>query len=110
MKLRSLTPARRAFGQVKKVRLPKKMNGQHRGFGFVEFLTHDDAAKCLKDLYHTHFYGRHLVIEWASSETESLEALREKAAKQVKRQIAADHAAARTKRIELDEDAKEDDE
>lgn len=25
------------FGTIKKIRIPKKMNGEHRGFGFVEF-------------------------------------------------------------------------
>ena len=27
------------YGSLKSVRLPKKMNGQHRGFGFVEYDT-----------------------------------------------------------------------
>jgi multiple RNA-binding domain-containing protein 1 len=33
------------FGELKNVRLPKKMTGTgaHRGFGFVDFLTKQDA-------------------------------------------------------------------
>ena len=33
------------FGELKTVRLPKKMGGTgtHRGFGFVDFLTRHDA-------------------------------------------------------------------
>lgn len=33
------------FGELKTVRLPKKMTGtgRHRGFGFVDFLTKQDA-------------------------------------------------------------------
>lgn len=33
------------FGELKTVRLPKKMGGtgSHRGFGFVDFLTKQDA-------------------------------------------------------------------
>lgn len=27
------------FGSLKKIRLPKKMDGQHRGFAFVEYET-----------------------------------------------------------------------
>lgn len=35
----------RAFGELKAVRLPKKMvgDGNHRGFGFVEYYTKSDA-------------------------------------------------------------------
>ena len=59
------------------MRLPKKMNGQHRGFGFVDFLTHEDADKCMKSLFHTHFYGRHLVLDWAEDD-ETVDDIREK--------------------------------
>lgn len=34
----------RHFGSIKNIRLPKKMNGQHRGFGFVEYDTAQEAA------------------------------------------------------------------
>lgn len=27
------------MGSIKSIKLPKKMNGEHRGFGFVEFDT-----------------------------------------------------------------------
>ena len=35
----------RAFGELRTVRLPKKVagTGVHRGFGFVDFITHHDA-------------------------------------------------------------------
>lgn len=33
----------RVFGELKYVRLPKKMDGSHRGFGFVDFITLTDA-------------------------------------------------------------------
>lgn len=33
----------RVFGELKYVRLPKKMDGTHRGFGFVDFVTLTDA-------------------------------------------------------------------
>ena len=35
----------RVFGQLKTVRLPKKLSGTgtHRGFGFVDFLTKQDS-------------------------------------------------------------------
>ncbi|XP_039628243.1 probable RNA-binding protein 19 [Polypterus senegalus] len=70
------------FGELKTVRLPKKMSGTgpHRGFGFVDFLTKQDAKKAFTALCHsTHLYGRRLVLEWADSE-ETVEALRRKTA------------------------------
>ncbi|XP_036849267.1 probable RNA-binding protein 19 isoform X4 [Manis javanica] len=70
------------FGELKTVRLPKKMTGTgaHRGFGFVDFLTKQDAKKAFSALCHsTHLYGRRLVLEWADSEV-TLQALRRKTA------------------------------
>ncbi|RMC05937.1 hypothetical protein DUI87_17482 [Hirundo rustica rustica] len=70
------------FGELKTVRLPKKMagTGSHRGFGFVDFVTKQDAKKAFTALCHsTHLYGRRLVLEWADTE-ETLEALRRKTA------------------------------
>ncbi|XP_059844270.1 probable RNA-binding protein 19 isoform X1 [Hypanus sabinus] len=70
------------FGEIKSVRLPKKMGGTgvHRGFGFVEFLTKQEAKKAFNALCHsTHLYGRRLVLEWADSE-DTLETLRKRTA------------------------------
>ena len=68
------------FGQVKRIRLPKKATilssfspGRHRGFAFVEFMTRADAEAALLALRHTHLYGRHLVLQWAEDDTESIE-------------------------------------
>ncbi|XP_074061946.1 putative RNA-binding protein 19 [Macrotis lagotis] len=70
------------FGELKTVRLPKKMTGTgpHRGFGFVDFLTKQDAKRAFNALCHsTHLYGRRLVLEWADTE-ETVQALRRKTA------------------------------
>ncbi|XP_009893728.1 PREDICTED: probable RNA-binding protein 19 isoform X2 [Charadrius vociferus] len=70
------------FGELKTVRLPKKMagTGSHRGFGFVDFLTKQDAKKAFNALCPAPtLYGRRLVLEWADTE-ETVEALRRKTA------------------------------
>ncbi|XP_031164584.2 probable RNA-binding protein 19 isoform X4 [Sander lucioperca] len=70
------------FGELKTVRLPKKAagSGNHRGFGFIDFLTKQDAKKAFTALCHsTHLYGRRLVLEWADAE-ETVETLRRKTA------------------------------
>lgn len=67
----------KVYGQVKTVRVPLKLDGSHRGFAFVEFLSHDEAMKAFKELQNTHFYGRKIVIEWAEKES-TVESLREK--------------------------------
>ena len=54
------------YGALKKVRMPKKVNSKsHRGFGFVEFVSSEEAKNAFKHLQHNHLYGRKLVIEWA---------------------------------------------
>lgn len=65
------------FGQIKSCRLPKKFNGQHRGFAFMEFVSEQEAENAFKTLTNTHFYGRHLVLQWAKQD-ESVEEIREK--------------------------------
>eukprot|EP00039_Didymoeca_costata_P013685 m.212073 g.212073 ORF g.212073 m.212073 type:complete len:869 (+) comp15847_c0_seq1:210-2816(+) len=67
-----------AFGQVKSVRLPKKFDGSHRGFAFVEFLSKKEAREAFEALSgSTHLYGRRLVVEWAEGD-KSIEHLQSK--------------------------------
>lgn len=54
-----------AFGEVRSVRMPKKVTGEHRGYAFVEFSNEDEAKNAFEALSHSHFYGRKLVIEYA---------------------------------------------
>ena len=55
------------FGELKTLRLPKKLGKSgHRGFAFVEYATRHDAKRAFDSLhYSTHLYGRRLVLEWA---------------------------------------------
>ena len=72
-----------SFGQLRKVRLPKKFDGTHRGFAFVEFLTSKEALGAMSTLSRTHLYGRHLVLEWASDEDQDVDKLRERAKRDI---------------------------
>jgi len=67
------------FGQVKKIRIPKKVGGQHRGFAFVDYSTHQEAVNAMTALSATHLYGRHLVIEWAKDDDDDIDMLRKRA-------------------------------
>ncbi|KAN0047816.1 hypothetical protein ACTA71_002203 [Dictyostelium dimigraforme] len=67
-----------AYGEIQSVRIPKKPNGGHRGFGFVEFLTEEEAKNAMDALGNSHFYGRHLVLQYAEQD-KNIDELREKA-------------------------------
>ncbi|XP_057872015.2 uncharacterized protein LOC131078359 [Cryptomeria japonica] len=69
------------FGQIKNLRLPKKVDGSHRGFAFIEFITKQEAENAFNALSSSHLYGRHLVLEQAR-EDESLSELRARVASQ----------------------------
>ena len=57
------------FGEIKSVRIPQKYSGGHRGFGFVDFVSREDALKAKESLQNTHLYGRKLVLEWSQEES-----------------------------------------
>jgi multiple RNA-binding domain-containing protein 1 len=86
------------FGQLRKVRLPKKFDGTHRGFAFVEFLTGKEALAAMNALSRTHLYGRHLVLEWATDDDQNIDKLREKA----KRDAGASVQPPKNKKIRFD--------
>lgn len=55
--------------------------GTHRGYAFVEFSTAGECANAIESLQATHMYGRHLVIEMAEVDDESVDAARAKVRK-----------------------------
>ncbi|GAA5870504.1 hypothetical protein JCM3774_003690 [Rhodotorula dairenensis] len=57
-----------AYGQLKSVRLPRKMDNKTRGFAFLEFASRRDAEAAFEALEHTHLLGRHLVLQWTGTE------------------------------------------
>lgn len=80
-----------AYGTLKSLRLPRKplptSTGAQstRGFAFLEFTTHAEAARAMEALKHTHLLGRHLVLQWAKEgDSVDVDALREKAGRDFK--------------------------
>ncbi|EME83400.1 uncharacterized protein MYCFIDRAFT_164576, partial [Pseudocercospora fijiensis CIRAD86] len=67
-----------AYGQLRSVRVPKKMDRAARGFGFAEFTTIKEAQSAMEALRDTHLLGRRLVIDFAAEEPEDAEAEIEK--------------------------------
>lgn len=82
------------FGEIKSCRIPRKFDGQHRGFAFVEFASAQEAKAAMEAVAGSHLYGRRLVLEWADQE-DGLEQIREKTARQFGRQT--DHQSQRKK-------------
>ncbi|MES1914593.1 MAG: hypothetical protein MHM6MM_006645, partial [Cercozoa sp. M6MM] len=87
------------YGQLKSLRMPKKFNGGHRGFAFVEFVTQQEALAAFEALSaSTRLYGRRLVLEWANAPLSETE-LREQATEVAEGQERAPKRQ-KTKRIE----------
>ena len=57
-----------AFGGCRMVRLPKRGDGRHKGYCFVEFATRSDAASARARATSLHLYGRPLAVEYAEAE------------------------------------------
>lgn len=92
------------FGQIKSLRIPKKFDNTHRGFAFIDFLTKQEAANAYESLHATHLYGRHLVLEWAKEEDESIEGMRKRSEEQLKVLNSGGPKGNKRQRVNLDED------
>ncbi|KAI8891456.1 RNA-binding domain-containing protein [Backusella circina FSU 941] len=93
------------YGQLKSLRMPKKFNGGHRGFAFLDFLTKQEAKNVFNNMGNIHLYGRHLVLEWAQ-EDDGVDALRQKTGKHYAKE---ESLGGRTKRQKVDLDGDDDD-
>lgn len=63
-----------AYGQLRSVRVPKKMDRAARGFAFAEFTTPKEAESAMDALKDTHLLGRRLVLDFAAEDPEDAEA------------------------------------
>ncbi|KAF9112073.1 hypothetical protein BGX27_004022 [Mortierella sp. AM989] len=89
------------FGQLKSLRIPKKMSGGHRGFAFLDFMTKQEAKNVYENVASTHLLGRHLVLEWAEEDS-NLDVLREKTGRQFRKDDG--HGSGKRRKIDLDGD------
>ena len=64
----------KAYGQLRTVRLPKKVDNSRKGFAFAEFTTPREAENAMDALRNTHLLGRRLVLDFASGEADDPEA------------------------------------
>lgn len=87
------------FGAVKRIRIPRKVGGVHRGFAFVDFSSKQEAAAAMSALSSTHLYGRHLVIEYAKEGEDDMEKLRDQAKQHAKAITSAAVAAGRKRKV-----------
>lgn len=76
-----------AYGQLRSVRVPKKMDRAARGFAFADFTTPREAQNALEALRDTHLLGRRLVLDFAAEDPEDVEAEIEKMQQKVGAQV-----------------------
>ena len=76
-----------AYGELRSVRVPKKMDRGARGFAFADFTTPKEAQNAIDALRDTHLLGRRLVLDFAEEEAEDAEAEIEKMQKKVGSQV-----------------------
>jgi multiple RNA-binding domain-containing protein 1 len=78
-----------AYGQLRSVRVPKKMDRATRGFAFADFASAKEAESAMDALRDTHLLGRRLVLDMAEEEAadaeEEIERMQKKVGGQVNR-------------------------
>lgn len=76
-----------APGGLRSVRIPRKFDKTPRGFAFAEYTTVKDAENALNTLQGTHYYGRHLVLQYAKADAENAEEEIERNTEKMRKQI-----------------------
>jgi len=76
-----------AYGQLRSVRVPKKMDRGARGFAFADFTTPKEAESAMDALKDSHLLGRRLVLDFAAGDPEDAEAEIEKMQQKVGAQV-----------------------
>ncbi|ODV96851.1 hypothetical protein PACTADRAFT_48657 [Pachysolen tannophilus NRRL Y-2460] len=76
-----------SFGQLKSVRVPKKIDNSTRGFAFVEFTLLKEAEQAMDQLKGVHLLGRRLVMQFAEKEATNVDEEIDKMTSRVKKQV-----------------------
>jgi multiple RNA-binding domain-containing protein 1 len=76
-----------AYGQLRSVRMPKKIDHSTRGFAFADFMTTKEAQNAMESLRDTHLLGRRLVLDFAAEDPADAEAEIEKMQQKVGAQV-----------------------
>ncbi|KAH8813228.1 hypothetical protein F5884DRAFT_699126 [Xylogone sp. PMI_703] len=76
-----------AYGQLRSVRVPKKIDNSARGFAFADFVTVKEAESAMEALRDTHLLGRRLVLEFAAEDAVDAEEEIERMQKKVGNQV-----------------------
>ena len=64
------------FGKTDSVVLERTPEGENKGFGFVNFVNHEDAVKCVEELNNTEFKGQPLYVNRAQKKYERQQELK----------------------------------
>lgn len=64
------------YGEVVSATITRDENGKSRGFGFVNFASHESAAKAVEELNDKEFHGKNLYVGRAQKKHEREEELR----------------------------------
>lgn len=64
------------YGDITSASLARDQEGKSRGFGFVNFTTHESAAKAVEELHNREFHGQDLYVGRAQKKHEREEELR----------------------------------
>ncbi|KAI9782393.1 MAG: Multiple RNA-binding domain-containing protein 1 [Candelina submexicana] len=75
------------YGQLRSVRVPKKLDHSTRGFAFADFLTAREAENAISALRDTHLLGRRLVLDYAIEDPVDAEEEMANMQKKVGRQV-----------------------
>ena len=74
------------YGQLRSVRVPRKIDSASRGFAFAEFITAKEAENAMDALKNTHLLGRRLVLDFAAEDIidpeKEIEAMQQKVGQQ----------------------------